>query len=366
MPAGAAIGGDYVAFFVAAHETANGRAPELYDAEIFEERLKTVGPAKDYYGLTWQYPPTYLLIVFPLTLFAFIPGYVFWTGVTAAGYFASLRAAGFGGFFLFVVIASPSAFHAVITGQNGFLTGALLGVAALYPDKRPVVAGLAAALLTVKPQLGLLLPIAWLAGGCWRAFFVAAFGALALALLSVAAFGAESWAAFIGGVTGAAGNVSSGLMPLYKMATPFAAAKLAGLPSAAAAGVQILAALAAAGAVALIWRRVRDAELRAMALIACVFFAAPYGYYYELIILALPLCLVARRAMAGGWLRYEQASLAAIFLLTLLLPGDKQTQGVSLAFVVAVLAAGILYRRIAHERPEAFRFASATFRPRSD
>ncbi|MEL7239255.1 MAG: hypothetical protein AAGK78_10360, partial [Planctomycetota bacterium] len=47
--------------------------------------------------------------------------------------------------------------------------------------------GLAAALLTIKPQLGVLLPIAYLAGGYWRAFFYAAFGSIAFAGAATAA-----------------------------------------------------------------------------------------------------------------------------------------------------------------------------------
>jgi hypothetical protein len=71
-----------------------------------------------------------------------------------------------------------------------------------------------------------LIPIAYIAGGCWRAFFTAAIGALALAAASVAAFGVESWQAFIGGALGASDNLATGLLPLYKMVTPFAALRL--------------------------------------------------------------------------------------------------------------------------------------------
>jgi hypothetical protein len=355
LPAGAPVGGDYVAFHVAAREMADGRAAALYDDRTFEARLKELGPPKERYGLTWQYPPTYFFVIAPLALLGFIPGYVLWTGAAMAAFFASLRAAGFGALALFVILAAPSTFHAVITGQNGFLTAALLIIATLFPDKRPIAAGLAAALLTVKPQLGLLIPIAYLAGGCWRAFFVAAFSALALAAASFAAFGVESWAAFFSAAAGAADNVASGAMPLFKMATPYAAARLAGLAAGAATVVQLLFFIAAAVAVAMVWRRVKDTELRAAILCASVFLAAPYAYYYELVILALPAAILAKRAIEKGWLKFEQIFLAAIFMLPLSLPGDATRSGFLLGFGIVLMAAGCIVRRIAHEIPDVFK-----------
>jgi hypothetical protein len=349
LPAGAPVGGDYVAFHVAAHESANGRAAALYDAASFEAKLKELGPPKERYGLTWQYPPTYFFVIAPLALFAFIPGYVLWTGIGAAAFFASLRAIGLGGVILFVILAAPSTFHAVITGQNGFLTAALLAIAAFLPDKRPIAAGLAAALLTVKPQLGILIPIAYLAGGCWRAFFVAAAGAIALGVASVAVFGIGAWAAFFDAALGAASNVASGAMPLYKMATPYAAARLAGFAPEWAGVVQAIFILAAVAVVAIVWRRVKDADLRAAVLCAGVFLAAPYAYYYEFVILALPAAIIAKRAMESGWLRYEQIVLALIFIVPLALPGEAKRAGFSIGFVLVLVVAGCVLRRVRHQ-----------------
>lgn len=359
LSGGAAIGGDFVAFYTAAHSLIEGDAAAIYNLDTFENKLHRYGPPKDRFGLSWQYPPTYFFLIAPLAFLGFIPGYVAWTGGTAAAYFATMRAAGFRGVFLLVILAAPSTFHAVITGQNGFLSAALIALAALYPDRRPIVAGLAAALLTVKPQLGLLLPIAYLAGGCWRAFFVAAIGAVALAMASVIAFGPDIWLSFADGARSTSELLARGVMPLFKMTTPFAAARLAGLPvSPSMAVYSAFAALTAAG-VAIVWRRVKDAELRAAALAAGVFLAAPYGFYYEMIILALPVALLARRGLNRGWLRYEQLALTLAVCLPLFLPGDPRKSGLSLGLFVVVLVAASVVRRIAHDYPGTFRFASA-------
>jgi len=366
LPGGAPVGGDYVAFYAAAHALREGDASAIYDLPAFEEKLHEHGPPKERFGLAWQYPPTYFFLVAPLAFLGFIPGYIAWTGGTAAAYFATMRATGFRGVFLLVILASPSTFHATITGQNGFLTAALIAIAALYADKRPIVAGLAAALLTVKPQLGLLLPIAYLTGGCWRAFIVAALGAAMLALASAFALGTEPWLAFLGSVPAVSDRLASGAMPLFKMTTPFAAARYAGLPVWAAMVFYAAFAVAAAGAVALVWRRVREAELRAAMLAAGVFLVAPYGFYYEMIVLALPIAILAKRGLARGWLPFEQAALTLAAALPLFLPGDAHRAGVSLGLFVILIIAASVVRRVAHDYPATFRFASASLRPRPD
>ncbi|MEQ1929367.1 MAG: glycosyltransferase family 87 protein [Parvularculaceae bacterium] len=365
LPSGQALGGDFIAFHAAAVAAREGAAAEPYDLDAFEPRLKSYVPPREEFLLTWQYPPTYYLLILPLAFFPFALGYAAWVAAGLGVYFGAMRALGVSYFALFVMLASPSALHAVITGQNGFFTAALLGIAALLPDRRPIVAGLAAALLTVKPQLGVLLPIAFAAGGCWRAFGVASAGAALLAVASLAIFGAGAWTAFATSAMEATSNLAEGAMPIHKMATPYSAALLLGAPAAVAATICALFACGAAFAVALVWRRVRDAELRAIALLCGAFMVAPYTYYYELVILALPLALIARRAALSGWLPGEMALIALIFILPMFLPAGLKSVGVSLGFVAAALAALVAVRRVAHEEPHAFRFAIVAPQPQS-
>ena len=242
----------------------------------------------------------------------------------------------------------------MITGQNGFLTASLLAIAALYPDKRPLLAGAAAAVLTIKPQLGVLLPIAYLAAGFHRAFFYAAIGSIAFAALSTSVLGADIWSAFLGGAGAASERLGAGLYPLFKMATPYAWLKYLGAPLAAAVLFHAVLALAAIAAIARIWRTTPDAELRAAALCAGVFFVAPYGYYYEMIILALPVAILAKRGLDQGWMKYEPALVALMVGLPMAMPGANAGVGFSWGFpTVLLIAAGVL-RRIAHDHPAVF------------
>ena len=76
LPAGAPVGGDYVVFYGAALAATEGNAVMTYDPVAFEEHLLEVGPPRETYKLTWQYPPTSFLLVLPLALLPFIPGYI--------------------------------------------------------------------------------------------------------------------------------------------------------------------------------------------------------------------------------------------------------------------------------------------------
>ncbi len=345
-PAGPPIGGDFITFWTAAKAAVAGEATAIYDVETFRDWLARLAPGGEGARFTWQYPPTYFLII---GLLAFLPywlAYAVWTGGGFACFAAAARAAGVRGLALFLVIAAPAAFQAVITGQNGFLTATLLLGAVLAPDKRPLLAGACAAALTVKPQLGLLIPIAYAAGGHWRAFGYAAAGAVLFAGASVAIFGVEAWTAFFGSVLNAGGNVASGIMPLYKMPTVFAALSLAGLPASLALAFHLLGAGAAVWATWMIWRRSDNRALKASVVCAGAFLVAPYAYYYELVIMAAPIALLAMNAAETGWRRYDHIILAELFFLPMLLPGEATRSGFNLAFVVTVLAFVFVLRRM--------------------
>ncbi len=351
FPAGSPVGGDYVAFYGASVALHEGDAEKTYDAEYFQEHLLAVGPPRDSYTLFWQYPPTYFLLIAPLALMPFIQGYIVWTGGMAALYLATLRLTGFSWLFLFVILAAPTFFHGVITGQNGFFTAALLIVATLNARTRPFLAGAAAALLTVKPQLGVLLPFAYLAGGHWRSFFSAAGFTVFLCAITTGLLGLDIWQAFLDGADEASQRVKDAIMPLFKMATPYAWLRYAGAPYQISAIFHAVTAMLAIAAIIRVWRIVPDTELRAAALCAAVFFVAPYAYYYEMIILAFPVAVLAKRGLEKGWLRFEEISLALMFIGPMMMPGKGQEAGVSFGFLCVALVAAGVFRRIEHDYP---------------
>ncbi|MEM8770041.1 MAG: glycosyltransferase family 87 protein [Pseudomonadota bacterium] len=355
---GAMIGGDFSAFFIAARAAAEGAAAQIYDPTLFQERLNTAFPGRDDLTLTWQYPPTYFLIAAPFAALPYLPGYTLWSGATALFFALLIRRRTEDPIIFFGVLSAPAFFAAFVTGQNGFLTAALLLLAAQNPKSRPVIAGLAAGLLTVKPHLGLLIPIAYIAAGCWRAVSIAIVTAAALAGASILAYGLAPWAEFLGAVIDVGGRVASGVMPLAKMTTPYSAALFAGLPDMVAKLIALIAMIGAGAFIWRVWRKIDDPALRASALIAGVFIAAPYGFYYELIALAYPCVIIAARGVKTGWLKYERWLLAGAWALPAGVTAlADMRQGPSLGFVIIAIVLVMTARRAHAERADLFPWA---------
>ena len=94
-------------------------------------------------------------------------------------------------------VLAPVLWVNLVFGQMGLLLAVLFAGALRALPTRPVLAGVLIGVLTIKPQLGILLALFLLATGSWRAMLVAAATALALIGLSVVAFGVEPWRAYL-------------------------------------------------------------------------------------------------------------------------------------------------------------------------
>jgi hypothetical protein len=342
---GPVIGGDFVVFDAAATAATSGESKEIYDAESLAAHLRSAFPERSDFALSWQYPPTMLLLVWPLGFAPYLASFFAWALVTGALFTVALRTISPHRLTLFLALASPAAFQTFITGQTGFLTAGLLALAAWHADRRWLVAGLAAGILTVKPQLGLLVPIAFAAAGGWRAFAVAAATAVGLALVSVLTFGAETWTAFIDAIAAHGERMRSAIFPFHKLVSVYGGATMIGAPKAFAMLVQAAGSLTLAALVALVWRRVEDRGLRLALLCAAAPLATPYAFYYEIAIFIPALIVVAQQGLATGWLKGERAALVLLWIAPMLLPGPKEIPGLPLSFLFAALTLALVLRR---------------------
>ena len=191
----------------------------------------------------------------------------------------------------------PGVYANFFYGQNGFLSTIFLGGGLLLIDTQPFWGGALLGLMSYKPQLGVLIPVALVAGRRWQVLWEATVAAAGLALASLLVFGSSAWTAFWHNL-----HFASGLMDTEifwtKMPTIFAAARLTGLNYPQAMLVQGLAALGVAGVVAWIWRRDQPLALRASALVAGAFLATPYALEYDLALLGLAFAWL-------GWQEYQ-------------------------------------------------------------
>ncbi len=348
---GERMGGDFVAFWSAGREVFAGRLIGLYAPDGLAAAIASHRPemAEIANGLTWQYPPHSSLVFSPFGLLPFLPAYLLWCGLGLTAFGLAIRPLGFRPKALCAVLLCPLVLSAIVTGQNGLFTAALFVVAITQIGPRPILAGLAAAGLTVKPQLGLLLPVAYITARAWVPFVTAAIGSAALWASSALVSGKASWFAFFDSVQNVNGAIEAGVMPIYKMVTVYAAMILAGAPLELTKLVYLLAAGSVMTLLAYVWRQTEDGELRLATVSSMALLIAPYAYYYELT-LALPaLLIVWKRAQRTGWLPFELLSLASVFVASIVLPGPEMRSGISLPFILMVSLTCITLRRVLAE-----------------
>ncbi len=315
-PQGIPLGCDFIVFWGASHLALAGQAAGVYDPHLLLVAEKAALPGIGFATASpWQYPPMFLLLVLPLALLPYFAALVLYLAGTAWLYVSVVGKILPRPEVLLPLLAFPAVFINTGGGQNGFLTTALISGALLLLQSRPALAGVLIGLLTIKPQLGLLLPLALVSGRYWRTLFFACVTAATFLMVSLAVLGVDTLDAFLSRLPVVAGWLSDGILPLKKMPTVFALLRLLDAPAAVAYAVQGAVALGVAAAVILVWLRRGDASLRAAALIVGSLLVSPYLYDYDLVWLAPALAWFTEYALRRGWRRGEREMLVAAWLL---------------------------------------------------
>ena len=337
MRNGGGVPSDFVNVWAAGRMALAGHAASVYDwpaHKLVEE--SAVGHAFDgYFG--WHYPPTFLFVAAALSLIPYTIAWLIWTFGTFPAYLVAVRAIIGDRVGYFLGAAFPAVLANFIVGQNGFLTAGLIGGALTLMERRPALAGVCIGLLTYKPHLGLLFPVALVAGRHWRVFAVAAAVAILMAAASWLAFGSESWEAFFASIGHTSqAFLSDGWADWSKLQTAFGLTRTLGGSETLAWTVQIALALVTAAAVALLWRSRAGYEIKAAALATGALLATPYLYMYDLVVLAVPLAFLCRLG-ARAFLPHELTAIGVACLLIFIFPLIKAPLGFGAVLIVATL-----------------------------
>jgi len=321
--AGVPVYTDFACAWAAAVQALHGGAAALYDpAEFVKVQAALVGP-KDYFYPNWPYPPTFFLILAPFTVLPYPYGFIAWDIATLLGLIVVVYLIVRGPPAIALVLASPFTMWNFLAGQNGFLTGSLLGASLLFLERQPVLAGVFIGGLTYKPQFGILLPVALAAARQWRAFASAAATAAMFAGLSIVVFGSEVWEALprqLAAQTGEvlrAGGTDDPAAEWGYIQTVYGVVRDLHGGAALAWLVQGTATAGAAIIVWLVWRSSVRYALKAATLAAAVLIATPYAFAYDMAAIAVPVAFLAKDQMRHGSLRGEQAMLTALFATSL-------------------------------------------------
>lgn len=340
---GGNVASDFVNVWAAGHLTLGGHAATAYHWPTHKVvEASALGHDFDgYYG--WHYPPVFLFVAVALASLPYTLSFLVWTVTTFLTYLATIRAIVGKRSGYLLAAAFPPVLANFFVGQNGFLSAALIGGTLVLIERRQaLLAGVLLGLLTYKPHLGLLFPIALIAGGQWRTIAAAAVTALLMALASWLVFGDASWLAFVGHIGESSQTIlAEGKAGWSKLQTAFGLVRTLGGSETLAFIAQAVVALVAASAVAMLWRSRAPYEIKAAALGAGALLATPYLYTYDLLILAVPLAYLLRLGRARGFMPHELAAIgfAALLILSFILPFVNVPVGFIAVLVVAALIA---------------------------
>ncbi len=308
---------DFVSFH-AAGALANQGVPWLaYDraAHHLAEQA-AVGEAIPYNYFC--YPPIFLLLCAALARLPYLVAFILFQAAGAAACFLALRLIR-RDLPLVVLLAFPGIWWAFGTGQNALLTAALFAAGTALIDRRPWLAGLCLGALSYKPHFGLLVPLALIAGGHWRAIAGAIVSVTALTAASAAGFGIATWQAFFAAAAGSADIYAGQAIFMSGLTSPYGVLMVLGFGRGAAFAVQAIVILGAAGLVAGVWRR-KDTPLpiRAAVLLAATAIAVPIMMFYDLMLVLVALVWLTRVRrpdwVADGRPLWWTAGMIAVFM----------------------------------------------------
>lgn len=355
------VSADFISFWTAGQLALEGHAVDAY--RQIPHYLKQLAlhhdPFRGY--LAFFYPPFFLLPCAALALLGFLPAVCLWVGTTCLAYAAAMRgmlskSLHQGEHVWVLFLGYPAVMINAGFGQNGFLSAALFGGAAVWLERRPELAGFCLGCLAYKPQLGIIVPLGLAVAGRWRCFAAASVTVLALTVVTTLAFGADVWPAFFADMAVARQKWMEAPDPSYLRfsITVFGALRLhdASLPLAYAAQALVTVGAAFMLVRALLLRppgaRSGSAEIAAIA--ACVPFCSPFMLEYDLVILAVPMAWLLGEALRDGFRRGEAVALVGVYFAPVLF---KITAFDNVLKLVVIVGAGLLFALVLRRMTEA-------------
>jgi hypothetical protein len=311
------VGWDFVNSWMGGRAALHGNLQDYFEVHRYNAQIHHLFAANVPFH-NWSYPPHILLLLWPFGLFPYLVSFALWL---AAGFGVYLWAASGNKLdreLLLFLALSPVAMVLVLTGQNGLFTGALLlGVLAQW-DKRPVLAGIMLGVLSVKPQLVLLMPLVLVMTGRWRCLAAAAATVAAMAALTTVLYGPAIWQGYLTEAVPFQNVVmtkGTGLM-LGMMPTAFINARLMGAPDAVAWGLQAMTSAIALAAVIWTFHKRRDPMLSNAMLLAASLLVVPYSFNYDM---AALIAVLAQMRFRPDNTRVDTAMILIVWMLPVLM-----------------------------------------------
>jgi hypothetical protein len=293
---------DFANYWIGGRLVLEGTYPMLFDQPAYYAHLKEVF-GNNYQVHAWSYPPHFLAVVAPLGFLEYRPALIVFLAVTfalfvwaarefmkryAPGASRGLVALALAGFFFMQIEAT----------QNGFLTAALLLATFAFMRDKPALAGFFLALLTVKPQLGFLIPLLALMDRNWKLLGWASGFTVALVGMSLAVFGVDVWRAYAEHTLPYQNYVMTNWAGIFLEMMPGAFGSLRTVGYLPSTAIQVQAVVSVIALVILLGLllRLRDPLERAFAILAGTFLISPYAFNYDMGAVSVAAACLALRA----------------------------------------------------------------------
>lgn len=312
------LGRDFLNTWMGGRSAFFGGPAPWFDPAVYNAALREILGAP-YQAHYWSYPPHLLLFIWPLGLLPYLPAYIAWCVVGIALYLVACSGAVARQRLWFLAVA-PGVAVCVFFGQNGFYTAALLVGGLLARERRPVLAGVLFGILTVKPQLGLLLPVMLVLERRWLTIASAAATTAVLVAATAMLFGWTIWIEFWHKILPQQQYLTEtgGGLLMVMVSSVFYAGRLLHLPLAVDWALQsLVSALAFAAVVWTYWRR-RDPALSLALLVTATFLFTPYILNYDMVVFGFVVAVLRDRAdntPADHWLLIAVWSLPVAMML---------------------------------------------------
>ncbi len=289
-----ALGFDFKVFWGAARLAHLGEPLAAFDTQRLQD-VHQASVGDDW--MPWSYPPAFLVLLQPLGALTYSQAWAVFSLVSIVAMALAVRPFAGGIAPVWLAFAMPPALLPnLYMGQTtGLWAAGLLAALAAFRDRQYILAGIFIGLLTLKPQLGLLIPVALIACGAWRTILSATVTAIILSVSATLVVGLEYWTE-MRDMMGVHFEIIRKYIPNnILMISPYSMLAGLGVNEKLALILQYSITALAAVTVFVAWRSPKIGfDLRAAILILGIVLSTPYLWHYEAGLLALAALFLLR------------------------------------------------------------------------
>ncbi|WP_315753829.1 MULTISPECIES: glycosyltransferase family 87 protein [unclassified Bradyrhizobium] len=319
----------------------------IYDPVALARYQQTLDPTLGGGGFPYPYPPTFLLVLIPLGMLALPVAYVCWISITFTLYGLATLGRDWRSLTSLALLAAPTTLINAITGQNGFLSAALLIGGLRLLASHPIIAGALLGLLAYKPQFVLLMPVVLLASRNWRAILSAIATTVIVAVVTSAVLDPWIWLEWVVKFPSYQAQLQANQASLdHMMPTVIAGLHALGAPPPIGYLVQLLLSCSIVVMVWDAWRRGMTEQAIALVAVGSVV-ATPYAMIYDMPMVAAGIAIhwKARSDMGEPVAALEIGLVTALGACLLAMIGHSVPLAAAILLVVLALSiAGVFDR----------------------